>query len=51
MRPETYQKILEKILITCEGTINFIDDILIFGQDEHDWLKYTLRILEKTTSC
>jgi len=48
MRPETYQKILEKILITCEGTINFIDDILIF---EQDWLKYTLRILEKTTSC
>lgn len=32
--PEIFQKILEKMLIHCEGAINFIDDILIFGDSE-----------------
>lgn len=36
--PEMFQKIREQILAECEGTINFIDDILIFGEStqEHD---------------
>nr|XP_026493651.1 uncharacterized protein K02A2.6-like [Vanessa tameamea] len=36
--PEIFQKILERILLGCEGTINFIDDILVYGKDlkEHD---------------
>lgn len=36
--PELFQKILEKMLIKCEGVINFIDDILIWGstEEEHD---------------
>lgn len=36
--PEVFQKTLERILLKCEGCINFIDDILIFGKDkeEHD---------------
>lgn len=36
--PELFQKIMEKMLIKCEGTINFIDDILIWGSNEaeHD---------------
>ncbi|KAL7291197.1 hypothetical protein TKK_0015038 [Trichogramma kaykai] len=36
--PEIFQKILEKILLKCDGSINFIDDILVFGADsnEHD---------------
>lgn len=36
--PEIFQKILERILLGCDGVINFIDDILIFGKDqkEHD---------------
>lgn len=36
--PELFQKILEKMLIKCEGIINFIDDILIWGssEEEHD---------------
>ncbi|CAK1594433.1 unnamed protein product [Parnassius mnemosyne] len=36
--PELFQKILEKMIIKCEGVINFIDDILIWGSsgEEHD---------------
>ncbi|XP_055588544.1 uncharacterized protein K02A2.6-like [Uranotaenia lowii] len=36
--PEMFQKGLEQILVTCNNTINFIDDILIFGENlsEHD---------------
>lgn len=36
--PEIFQKTLERILINCEGTVNFIYDILVFGRDkkEHD---------------
>ncbi|CAH2107517.1 unnamed protein product [Euphydryas editha] len=36
--PELFQKILEKMLIRCEGAVNFIDDILIWGstEEEHD---------------
>ncbi|KAG7304923.1 hypothetical protein JYU34_010335 [Plutella xylostella] len=36
--PELFQKILEKMLIKCDGVINFIDDILICGssEEEHD---------------
>lgn len=48
--PEIYQKVMEKVLITCEGTINFIDDILVFGSDEQEHnlrLKHTLRVLQE----
>ncbi|XP_045452156.1 uncharacterized protein K02A2.6-like [Melitaea cinxia] len=36
--PELFQKILEKMLLKCDGAINFIDDILIYGrtEQEHD---------------
>ncbi|KAG7303117.1 hypothetical protein JYU34_013146 [Plutella xylostella] len=36
--PEIFQKILERMLLGCEGVVNFIDDILTFGKDsvEHD---------------
>lgn len=36
--PELFQKILEQILSECENTINYIDDIIIFGrtEKEHD---------------
>ncbi|CAK1604000.1 unnamed protein product [Parnassius mnemosyne] len=36
--PEMFQKVLEKLLLGCEGTANFIDDIIIHGSDEleHD---------------
>ncbi|XP_065088042.1 uncharacterized protein K02A2.6-like [Ochlerotatus camptorhynchus] len=36
--PEMFQKALEQILAGCENTVNYIDDIIIFGQteEEHD---------------
>lgn len=36
--PEIFPKVLEKILLECEGTANFIDDIIVYGQDKptHD---------------
>lgn len=36
--PELFQKIMEKMLIPCDGAVNFIDDILVFGRNkaEHD---------------
>lgn len=46
--PELFQKIMDKMLLSCEGTVVFIDDILIFGAtlEEHDnRLTHTMRIL------
>lgn len=36
--PEMFQKILEKMLLGCECTFNFIDDIIVYGatEQEHD---------------
>ncbi|XP_063547649.1 uncharacterized protein K02A2.6-like [Cydia strobilella] len=36
--PEIFQKVLEKLLVKCDGVLNFIDDILVFGDNEeqHD---------------
>nr|CAI5858972.1 unnamed protein product [Callosobruchus analis] len=47
--PEIFQKIVEKMLLPCEGTVNFIDDILIYGctEKEHDSrVKSTLNLLK-----
>lgn len=32
--PELFQKQMEQILSGCDGCLNFIDDIIIFGQDD-----------------
>lgn len=36
--PELFQKIMERILCGCDGCLNFIDDIFIYGttKEEHD---------------
>lgn len=36
--PEIFQRIMEEMLAGCEGTVNYIDDILISGPDKatHD---------------
>lgn len=36
--PEIFQKTFERILLGCEGVINFIDDILIYAENKkiHD---------------
>lgn len=47
--PEHFQKIMEGMLVGCEGVINFINDIVVFGcnSDEHDSrLKHVLQILK-----
>lgn len=47
--PELFQKILEKMLVKCEGVVNFIDDILVFGNEtEHDLrLSKVLQVLRE----
>lgn len=48
--PELFQKHMEIILAGCPGTLNFIDDIIIYGstRDEHDSrLAKTLKVLEE----
>ncbi|XP_022815233.1 uncharacterized protein K02A2.6-like [Spodoptera litura] len=48
--PELFQKILEKMLAGLAGVINFIDDILVYGEDEkqHDErLSKVLRVLKE----
>lgn len=43
--PELFQKIMEQILSGCDGCVNFIDDIVVFGSDkqEHDIRLKTVR--------
>lgn len=46
--PEIFQKILEQVLSGCQGCLNFIDDIIVFGrtEEEHDGrLKMVLKRL------
>ncbi|XP_022836497.1 uncharacterized protein K02A2.6-like [Spodoptera litura] len=48
--PEIFQKTLERMLLGCEGTINFIDDILVYGKniEEHDQrLEKVIKTLEE----
>lgn len=44
--PEHFQKILERMLLPCEGVINFIDDIIVFGSDEHEHNTRLQNVLE-----
>lgn len=47
--PEHFQKILERILLPCDGVVNFIDDIVVFGANESDHngrLKQVLEVLK-----
>ena len=48
--PELFQKILERMLLKCDGAINFIDDILIFGRTKQEYdlrLQEVLRVLKE----
>lgn len=47
--PECFQKHLERVLLPCEGVVNFIDDIVVFGSDETEHetrLKKVLQVLK-----
>lgn len=48
--PEHFQKIMERMLLPCEGVVNFIDDVIVFGSDvyEHNArLKHVLQVLKQ----
>lgn len=34
--PEIFQKLMEQILSGCDGCLNFIDDDIVFGQDQRE---------------
>lgn len=44
--PEIFQKTLERMLLGCDGTINFIDDILVYGQDKEEHDRRLKKVLE-----
>lgn len=47
---EAFQKIFEQIISPCGNTLNFQDDVIIWGEDEtsHDQaLRYTLEVLRE----
>lgn len=47
--PEAFQRVMTEILEGCQGTLNYLDDILVFGetQEIHDKrLKEVLHRLE-----
>ncbi|XP_026746906.1 uncharacterized protein K02A2.6-like [Trichoplusia ni] len=44
--PEMFQKVLEKLLLGCEGTANFIDDIIIYGSDEKEHNRRLNKVLQ-----
>ncbi|XP_038221597.1 uncharacterized protein K02A2.6-like [Zerene cesonia] len=48
--PEMFQKTLERVLIECEGVVNFIDDILVYGKDKQEHDKRLKKVLETLKS-
>lgn len=48
--PEHFQKIMERMLLGCDDVVNFIDDIVVFGEDEckhNAKLTIVLEVLKK----
>lgn len=48
--PEMFQKHLEQILVGCNNTVNYIDDIIVFGatEEEHDQaLSEVMKVLKE----
>lgn len=49
--PELFQKTLERILLPCQGVVNFIDDIVVFGKDDIEHrtrLNHVLSVLKSS---
>lgn len=44
--PEMFQRIMEQILAECDNVINYIDDILVFGETELEHDKALSKVLE-----
>lgn len=45
--PEMFQKVMEQILADCEFTVNFIDDIIVFGRTEKEHDESLEKVLRK----
>lgn len=45
--PEKFQKVIEQILSDCEFSINFIDDIIVFGRNEEEHDEALSKVLAK----
>ncbi|KAG0419483.1 Retrovirus-related Pol polyprotein from transposon 17.6 [Dictyocoela roeselum] len=44
--PKTFQKIMDSILKTCENTVAYLDDILVFSKNRDDHIKHLKQTLE-----
>ena len=45
--PELYQHTIAQILSDCEGTVNYIDDIVVFGRTEEEHQKRLEKVMKK----
>lgn len=43
--PELFQKIMEQILAGCDGCLNFMDDIIIFGETKQQLDERVAKVL------
>lgn len=48
--PEMFQKVLEQILSKCKNIVVYIDDILVFGEDEEDHDRALEQVMEALNS-
>jgi hypothetical protein len=44
--PEQFQKIIDRMLLTCEGVVCFIDDIVVYGTNEIEHRNRINHVLE-----
>ena len=49
--PELYQHTLAQVLSDCEGVINYIDDVVVFGRNEEEHKQRLTKVLEKLEKC
>lgn len=45
--PEIFQKVMEKLLAGCEGCLNYIDDIIVFGNTKQQHSERLCKVLER----
>lgn len=45
--PEVFQRVLQEILVDCEGCVNYIDDILIFAKDSEELEARTSTVMKQ----
>lgn len=45
--PEVFQRTLQEILNSCEGCVNYIDDVLIYGKTKEELHKNTDKVLDQ----